>query len=276
VEEKKKRYKIIIWGIYILICVIYILAFYFNWIGLSAAYIMEENLWIISLVILLRVLIFVIMSYILYKRWFRQEAIYTSDAYFLFALFFTIITVGKILDLFWNLAFISESFSVDFTLALLKIRFSVIVLNALPLLFIGLEALITIFNTYIKNMTKQQFNKARTIIIIIFLGIVSFIILIAPNIDILSQLLPIVTAGAMIGIVIMFLFMYKNKKLSQAHGLLIGLGFLFVVITSFVRSILNASGASTALIYAELLDMLVYFIIFTGFITKPKYARKQN
>jgi len=235
---------------------------------------MEENLWLISLVILLRVLIFVIMSYILYKKWLRQEAIYTSDAYFLFALFFTIITAGKILDLFWNLAFISESFSADFTLALLKIRFSVIVLNALPLLFIGLEALITIFNAYIKNMTKKQFNKARIIIIILFLGIVSFIILIAPNIDILRQLLPIVTAGTMIGIVIMFLFMYKNKKLSQAHGLLIGLGFLFAVITSFVRSILNASGASTALIYAELLDMLVYFIIFTGFMTKPKYARK--
>ena len=46
-EEKKKRYKIIIWGISILVGVIYVLAFYFNWTGLSAAFVMEENLWLL-------------------------------------------------------------------------------------------------------------------------------------------------------------------------------------------------------------------------------------
>lgn len=273
-EQKKKQFKRIIWSITIIIFLIYFSAFYLNWIKLNEAYIIEENLWIISLIIIIRMLIFVAMSFILFSKWFKQEAVYTSDAYFLFAVFFAIITAGKILDLFWNLTFISEGFSTEFTLVLLKVRFSVIVLNAFPLLFIGLEALITIFNTYIKNMTKKQFNKARLITIIIFLGIVSVIIIIAPTIDLLSKLLPIITAGTMIGIVIMFFFMYKNKRLSQANGLIIGLGFLLAVISSFIRSILNASLASTGLIYAELLDMLVYFIIFAGFMTKPKYARK--
>ncbi|MBD3212409.1 MAG: hypothetical protein GF311_07360 [Candidatus Lokiarchaeota archaeon] len=61
--------------------------------------------------------------------------------------------------------------------------------------------------------------------------------------------------------------------MSQANGLIIGIGFILYVCTSIVRFFLNTLAESFYLIIAEVLDMVVYLVIFYGFITKPNYAK---
>ncbi|MHA1660459.1 MAG: hypothetical protein ACTSUT_15210 [Promethearchaeota archaeon] len=215
------------------------------------------------------------MAIILFKKWFKQEAIYTSDAYFLFGATFVILSFAKLLDLFWDLVYASGCFADDYILLLLKIRYLIMVLNVVPLFYLGLEVLITIINTYLKDMTTRQFKRVKLYIIVLFLGSVSFIIIMANDLAILGKLLPVIVFGTMIGIVVMFLFMYKSKRLSQAHGLVIGVGFTCAILSALVRPVITASTDSFSLVIAEILDMIVYFIVFIGFMTKPGYAKEK-
>jgi len=274
-EHKKKLFKRIILGVMILVFSAYTILYYLFWPSFRESLLKIEAFSIITGIILIRVFIFLLMTYILFRQWIKQESIYTSDAYFLFGTTFIILTAGKLFDLFYNFIHASGSFSEDFTFNLLKIRYLIIILNVIPLLYLGLQVLITLVKVYIKDLSKQQFNRMRLSIITVFLSIISLLIIFTNERARLYNLLPVIVSGTMIGIVVMFLFMYKNKHLSQAHGLIIGAGFILAIIFSFVRFILLLTFDETlTIIYSEIFDMIAYSIIFTGFILKPKYAKE--
>ncbi|MHA1491299.1 MAG: hypothetical protein ACTSRI_16815 [Promethearchaeota archaeon] len=275
IEKKKRVYKFYLVFFIGTSFAAFVFLFIYYWPILSEAFVKEDILWWITGIILFRIIVISIMSMILFFKWFKQEAIYTSDAYFLFGLFFTIFLFGKIIDLFLNMAYICEYF-IDVYFILLKIRYFFLVFNTLPLLYLGLEVLITFFNIYIKEMTTQLFNRIRLITILIFLILVSFFIFMAPDIISLTSFLPLITMGTAIGIIVMFLFMYKSKRLSQAHGLIIGIGFICAVLTAIIRSILTTSLEPISVVIAEIFDFFAYFVIFAGFITKPGYAKNIN
>lgn len=65
--------------------------------------------------------------------------------------------------------------------------------------------------------------------------------------------------------------MYKNKRLSQANGLIIGIAFICFIASNLLRSILL--GELYYIVFIELIDIGVTLLIFIGFITKPKYAK---
>ena len=73
----------------------------------------------------------------------------------------------------------------------------------------------------------------------------------------------------------MFLFMYKNKHLSQANGLIIGIAFFAFIGSNIFRSIFSVSAMNEpSLFFAiEGFDIIVNTMMFIGFIRKPKYAR---
>jgi len=246
--------------------------FTFYWSVLVSTLAANESLLLGLVVIMSRILILGFMSFFLYRKWLKQEAIYTSDAYFLFGSFFGILSCGKIYDIFYNLAVISTMFDAEFLLLLLKIRFFIIVVNVMPILYIGLEVIITFFNMYKnKEMNKKQFNKLRLRIILIFTVVLVLIISLAPTTNFLSTILPFITLVIFLGIAIMFLFMYKNKRLSQANGLIIGIAFICFIASNLLRSILL--GELYYIVFIELIDIGVTLLIFIGFITKPKYAK---
>jgi hypothetical protein len=274
-DSKKKNFKRYLLSASISLTIVFLILYGVFWSTIEYALSNVQDIWLSVIASVIRIIILAIMSIILFNKWFKQEAIFTSDAYFLFALFFMVLTVGKVYDLFYNLILISDLFDEIVLLFLVKIRFLIITINILPVLYIGLQATMTLGSVYIKELTKEQFNKIRLWIVILFLLLISIIIIIAPEITFLIRVLPYLTFAIFIALAIMFLFMYKNKHLSQANGLIIGIAFFAFIGSNIFRSIVSVSAMNEpSLLFAiEGLDIIVNAMMFIGFIRKPKYAR---
>ncbi len=269
-EDKKKKflYRILIVNLALLVVFVLLFSFYGP---ILATTIFENEIGFIAITI--RVLILGFMSFFLYRKWLRQEAIYISDAYFLFATFFGIFTWAKVYDMIYNPAVISGLFETEFILLLVKIRFFIIIANLMPILYIGLDAILVYVNMNLnKEMKRKQFNKLRLRIILIFVLITLSVIVIAPTLGFLNLVFPFITIAIYFCIAFMFLFMYKNKRLSQANGLIIGIAFICFIVSGLIRTILISTNIYYSII-AEIIDIGVNLFMFAGFITKPKYAR---
>ncbi|MHA1670326.1 MAG: hypothetical protein ACTSV5_07060 [Promethearchaeota archaeon] len=273
-DAKKIKFKWYLIGSVIFIGTIFTLLYIIFWATISYSLTQLSDTMLSIFASLIRIVVLGIMSLLLFIKWFKQEAIYTSDAYFLFALFFMILTCGKILDLHYNLLLVSELLDDAFLLVFLKIRFFLIIFTLLPVLFIGLQAIMTLTSAYIKEMSDSRFNKIRSGILFIFAVFFSIIIILANSISALITVLPFFTFLIYIALGIMFLFMYKNKHLSQANGLIIGIGFFAFVISNIFRAIMSVYALDTPSIFfiIEGVDICVNFLMFIGFIKKPKYA----
>ncbi len=269
-KDKRKKFLYSILTVNLALIAVFVLLFSFYG-PILAATIFENEIGLIA--IMSRILILGIMSFFLYRKWIRQEAIYISDAYFLFGSFFGMLTWAKVYDLIYNPAIISGLFDTGFVLLLVKIRFFIIIANLMPILYIGLDAVLVYINMNTnKEMKKKQFNKLRLRIILVFVLITMLVIVLAPTFDFLNLVFPFITIVSFVTIAFMFLFMYKNKRLSQANGLLIGIAFICFIASNLIRTIL----ISTNIYYntiAEIIDIGVNLLMFIGFMTKPKYAR---
>ena len=273
-EEKKRKFRMYFIIVVLVTLISYTVLFTLFWELLGGVLIASEILWVGFIISLSKVIILALMSFYIFRRWFKQDAIFTSDAYFLFGSFFWILVSGKILDIFWNLGFVGEVLDMNYLLFLLKIRFAIVILTIVPILFVSLEAILTFVNLYKKKeMNKKQFSKIRKRIIIIYVIIIAILIIIAPSVPFMNIMLPFVSFPMFLFIAIMFLYMYKNKYLSQANGLIIGVSFLLLIFASIIRSILSLSFEALPVILAEFIDIAVYILMFIGFITKPGYAK---
>ena len=274
-DTKKKKFKLYLLGASISLTAIFYFLYFIFWSTIEYTISNMQEIWLSIIASIIRILILAIMSVILFNKWFKQEAIYTSDAYFLFALFFMILTVGKIYDLFYNSILISNLIDESILLFLVKVRYIIVIINILPVLFIGLQAIMTLTSVYVKELTKKQFNKIRLWLVFLFSAVVLTIIVIAPDIKSLIRILPYFTFAIFIALAIMFLFMYKNKHLSQANGLIIGIAFFAFIGSNLFRSIVTVSAMNEPSLFfvIEGLDIIVNIMMFIGFIRKPKYAR---
>jgi hypothetical protein len=274
-DTKKKKFKLYLLGASISLTMIFLLLYFIFWSTIEYSLTNMQDIGLSIIASVIRILILAIMSIILFNKWFKQEAIYTSDAYFLFALFFMILTIGKIYDLFYNILLISDLIDESVLLFLVKIRYVIVTINILPVLYIGLQAMMTLTSVYIKELTKRQFNRIRLWMVILFSAVVLTIIIIAPSVTSLIRVLPYFTFAIFIALAIMFLFMYKNKHLSQANGLIIGIAFFAFIGSNIFRSIFSVSAMSEPSLFfvIEGLDIIVNTMMFIGFIRKPKYAR---
>ncbi|MBY9005775.1 MAG: hypothetical protein KGD63_03370 [Candidatus Lokiarchaeota archaeon] len=271
-EAKKLKYKKLFLILSVALLVSYIILFISIWPEIHNVFNKIESYFAI-LIILFRIVIFGSFTLFLLRKWFKQEAIYTSDAYFLFALFFIILIVGKGVDLLISLIYLGELYNPIYMLIFFKIRYMIITINAIPLLYLGLEVLMNIFDIYIKKISKLQFNLVKISIVSVFFLFNSILILNSPNLEDILGILPIITTLTMVGIIILFALMYKIKRLSQAHGLIISLGFLFIIFSHMLRPSLTIDFNIYMLISAEMIDQLLYIIIFIGFIKKPPYIK---
>ena len=269
-EDKRKKFLYSILTVNLALIAVFVLLFSFYG-PILAAIIFENEIGLIAITI--RILILSIMSFFLYRKWLRQEAVYISDAYFLFGSFFGIFTWAKVYDLFYNPAIVSGVLDTGFILLLVKIRFFIIIANLMPILYLGLDAILVYINMNTnKEMKKKQFNTLRLRIIIIFVVITLSVIVLGPTLDFLNLVFPFITIISFVSIAFMFLFMYKNKRLSQANGLIIGIAFICFIASSLIRTVLISTNLYYSII-AEIIDIGVNLLMFAGFITKPKYAR---
>ena len=269
-EDKRKKF---LYGILIVnLALIAVFILVFSFYGPILTVTIFENT-VVLIAITSRISILGVMSFLLYRKWLRQEAVYISDAYFLFGSFFGIFTWAKVYDIFYSFAILSGVFDTGFILVLVKIRFFIIIANLMPILYIGLDAILVYVNMNLnKEMKKKQFNKLRLRIILIFVLLTISVIVLAPTLEFLNIVFPFITIIIFISIAFMFLFMYKNKRLSQANGLIIGIAFVCFIISNLIRTVLTSINIYYAII-AEIIDIGVNLLMFIGFITKPKYAR---
>lgn len=271
-KQKKIQYKILIVFLNFITSLGIILLFSINISILNKGFDKYNTAWILVIIVFIRIGVIVFFTLYLYRKWFNQESIYTSDGFFLFGLFFNILIYGKCFDLFYYLSFATEEMEVMFLLLTLKLRYLIIILEAIPLLFLGLEVVVNFIKIYFKKLSENKLKKIRQIIIITFLSIISILIIIAPNSTFIINLFPIIVFGTILGLTIMFFFMYRMKLLSQANGLIIGFGFILFMISSIIRSILTTQFDPVYVIISEIIDMFVFFIIFFGFVKKPNYS----
>ncbi len=271
-ENKKSKYKIYLSLASHTLVISYILLFILIWDRINAVFNQDET-YITFLIILVRISITISFALILLSKWFKQEAIYLSDAYFLFSVFLIILIMGKAMDFYISLISFKETYNPDYLLWLFKVRYSLIILNGLPLLYLGLEILMNLFKVYIKEFSRKQFIILRISILAIYSITLLLYTLLSPSLELILSVLPIVTTITMIGIIVLFILMYRIKRLSQAHGLIIGLGFILIIISSLLRPSLTKGLELRSLITAELIDQILCIIIFIGFIKKPPYIK---
>ena len=95
----------------------------------------------------------------------------------------------------------------------------------------------------------------------------------APNTTIIGILLPLFVIPSLIIIVWLFQFAYRNKRLSQVNPLILTFGFSAYLISQIIRPLLqNLLGAGTTyIIIAEIIDLIIFIIIFIGFYLKANY-----
>ena len=238
-----------------------------------------EGLWAAILIILIRISLLSVMTFYVFNKWFKQENLYLSDIPHLFGLFLLLLIFGKLVDLFWNLTYFR--FDEEFVLVLLKIRYFIIILEFIPLMYLSIVMLfysLSLRERFIKLRDRKYADKLTIRLLIIIALIEMFAVIMAPNVFILGRILPFILIPSLIVIIYIFFFAYKHKRLSEVHPLIIAFGFLLYTISSILRPLIQAMLGESMhalvmyIIIAEIIDLFVFIVIFIGLYLKASYT----
>ena len=272
---KTRTYKILLFLIVVSGLVPLLLLYFLYLREIQQAIAQIEGVWPAIIIILIRIGFISVMSYYMFHRWFKQEEQYLSDIPFLFGMFLLLLAFGKGLDLFWDLTFFT--FNDDFVMFLLKIRFFIIILEMAPLIFLSISMILYLRSLRGKSTgDEKQKNKATFRIMLLIVAIETTAVILAPNLIIMGILLPCIVIPSILVIIWMFLFAYKNKRLSQVHPLIIAIGFIAWLISNIMRVVLQIIYGETPIYVftAEMIDFFVFLIIFLGFCLKANYSQE--
>jgi len=234
---------------------------------------MQGVVWVITI----RIVILVLIATYVFRTWLKQEAQYLSDLPFLFGLFFLLLAYGKAIDLLFDLTYFY--FSDDEILTLIKIRFIIIIFSVAPMVYLSIGMILYSLSLKEKNTKltdEKRRNRDTSVIILIILIIEIVAVIITPNTTIIGILLPCIVIPSFITIVWLFTFAHKNRRLSQVNSLILAFGFGAYLISQIIRPLLqNLLGAGTFyIIIAEIIDLIIFIIIFIGFYLKANYELK--
>ncbi|MHA1149377.1 MAG: hypothetical protein ACTSR8_14165 [Promethearchaeota archaeon] len=272
--EKKVKYLYYLFSVN-LISVIFILILYLINIQIVIdALTSEEGAVEVLIIFLIRISILGCISLYMLKLWFSQEEMYISDLPFLFAMFFLFIMYGKFLDLLCNYMYVtidSETY-----LIYIKIRQFFAVVALAPLVFLSIQMIIFFLqiNEKIKKYTDNREKEAISLkILFSILMIEAVFIILITNTIIAGITIAIIIISPMIVSIWLFYFAYRNKRLSQVHPLIIAIGLTGYLISSIFRPLaqLIIGENLVFIIVVEVIDIIVFSIIFLGLIKKVNY-----
>jgi len=215
------------------------------------------------LVVLSRIILLSINSIYLFHKWYRAPRHYFSDFPFLMGVSFLALTISKFFDIaLWNL-FINEPLESQYELGRPEMplgyaRWLFMIAVMAPLLYANL------------CVWLSEQKRLRGLIIFTYSLTFTIIILQAKCFADLNALIIWILLPVAVITIVTFLFTYLQKRLPGVHGLLISLGWLGYVITTGIRPLFIRIGFVSI---AEILDMLMWVVIFLGFVLKPPYAR---
>jgi len=232
-----------------------------------------EGIWDFIIVTLIRICIVTGMALFMIRKWFKQEEQYLSDLPFLFGVFFLILIFAKLLDILYGLTFYTAE--PDAVFSIIKIRFLIAIVNLLPMLYLSIGMLLYYLSLKEKykgysDNTKLDKTRVRILIVVIFVEILA--VALAPDYSTIVTILPLMVIPSLIMIVWLFVFAYKNKRLSQVHPLIIAIGFLIYLFSTIARPILQKSlDIATYVIVSESFEIFCFTIIFIGLLVNVKY-----
>jgi len=245
-----------------------------NMAAIYKGYAQVEGTFEVTVLISIRILLLMGMTWTMFRKWYKQEKQYFEDLPFLFGLFFFFLIFGKLLDLLFDLTFFI--LEMDMVLFLLKVRFFLAILTLAPMMYLSLGMILynlSLKEKHEKLRVEKHRNKVRRLIIILIVLIESIAVVLAPNTIVVGMLLPIFVIPSLIIIVWLFQFAYRNKKISQVNTLILTIGFALYLISQLGRPLLqNIVGESaTYVIIAELIDLFLFLFIFIGLLLKASY-----
>ncbi|MBD3254999.1 MAG: hypothetical protein GF383_07890 [Candidatus Lokiarchaeota archaeon] len=158
-----------------------------------------------------------------------------------------------------------------------KVRLIIVAFNVIPMLYFSIHMYLTYRSIKKPSLTKYKRQKIakRTIITLVSFEII--LILFSPTSEFTSILTPILGISSILVIVWTFFFAHRTKSLTDINPLIVAVGFSIYIITMIIRASLYVTqDAFTYAIYSEIMDIIVYFIIFLGLILKPFYLKKSE
>ncbi len=267
--SKKGRYKLVLVIFFILAIVGVAVLYCINWPLFIQAFQAYEGAFEVLLVISIRIVILSITAFYLFHKWFKQEAQYLSDIPFLLGLFFLILIFGKSIDLLWDLTFFT--FNDDIVLIFLKFRFFIIIFEVAPLIYLGMEIIFFRLEDRFKKLKdKKYMNRLRSRLIVVIIIIESIAIIAGQNLTIMGLVLPIILIPSLLGIVYIFYIAYSLNRLTLVKPGILTIGFFLYVLSNIFRPLMqNILGeTATYIIVVELVDIIIFLIIFLGLYKK--------
>ncbi len=267
----KLNIKLVILAISALNTAILILLFVFFSPIITQSIANYPEFYLLIIIITLRIVNISACTLYMFYKWFQQERQYFSDVPFLFAMFFYILIFGKGLDLWWDLVYyyIGE----DIVLIILKIRFLIILMELLPMMYLGFG--IILFALSVKKKSnkladQEAIDKIRLKLVVLLFVLETSVVILGPNHIFISNILPIIAIPSLIMIIYVMYLAYKQKVLSEVNPLILTIGFTLILISQFVRPMfLNIFGEEPIyLICAEFFDLGVFGVISMGFIKR--------
>ena len=271
---KKKLYMVVNSLLEVLGTIMITILYAINMSAIYDGYTQTEGIFEVVILILIRIFLLAGMTWVMFRKWYKQEDHYFADLPFLFGLFFFFLIFGKFLDLLFDLTFFT--LEKDMVLFLLKIRFFVVILTLFPMIYLSIGMFLynlSLKEKHEKLRVEKHRDKVRIRIIILIVLIEMIAVIMAPNTTIIGILLPVFVIPSLIIIVWLFQFAYRNKRLSQVNPLILTFGFSAYLVSQIIRPLLQHLVASAALyiILAELIDLIIFIIIFIGFYIKANY-----
>lgn len=266
--NKKELYKLYLSLAAILGLIIVGLLYILNVDSVIKGYMETEGMIWVVVIIMFRVIVLFIGTFYIFKQWFGQEELYFSDLPFLFGILFFTLIIGKLLDLLFFITYFTLGF--ESTLFLMKIRFIVLVLTLIPMIYLSVGMILYYFSLKNKfeNLKIEKYrDKLRIKILVCIIIIEITAVFLASTVNTILILLPIFVLPSILTIVWLFYFSYKNNALRKVNSKLLMIGFGLLLITQLLRPILQnimGNNASYVLI-VEVIDFIVFMEIFIGF-----------
>ncbi|MHA1272568.1 MAG: hypothetical protein ACTSVV_01425 [Promethearchaeota archaeon] len=227
--------------------------------------------WIIILIISIRMVLLAGMSFYMFRRWLSQESQYFSDIPFLFAFFFLMVMFGKAFDLLYNLTYYTTNEATF--LFLIKIRFIIAIMSLAPLYYLSIWMIlfyISLDGKYERLISENYRNKLTYRLMSLILTIEFIIIMLYLNVKTTAIILPAIVLPSLVIIFLIFYFSYRNKRLTQVNTLLLTIGFGAYLASQILRPLLHIIFSESVMysFSAELVDLIIFGIIFIGLIQK--------
>jgi len=261
-----------------------ILFFYIPYFGLvSEAYSTFYYLPVLTVIIIIKILVFLNLVKILFQKWVSHEEPHYSDIPFLLGFSFYMLISAKLIDFVlyttYAITIHGVGFNELFLLNLTKFRYILVLIELLPPYLIGIYLYFFRKNLGTRDLKLERIARKNTVIFsIIYILTVSIIIILLQTIAPFTIIAGIISLISLSFVVWMFITMYRGKILPEFNSLIISIGFFFYLIFNILFPILMYSiaqasieGEAVTTITIEGGTLVSAIIILIGFKTKARY-----